>query len=51
MSVPDSTSKPWLLTEAVERKDEPTMTVTDPVCGLQVDVEQAVAHEEHGSWA
>jgi Cu+-exporting ATPase len=27
------------------------MTVTDPVCGMQVDIGKAAAHEDHGGWA
>ncbi|MGE0333969.1 MAG: YHS domain-containing protein [Gammaproteobacteria bacterium] len=27
------------------------MTVTDPVCGMQVDIQEAAAQEDHGGWA
>lgn len=50
MSMPGSTSEAWCFTEAFEPKDERTMTPTDPVCRMQVDIEKAAAHEEHGGW-
>jgi len=51
MSMQDSISRAWSFTEAVKREDERTMTVTDPVCGQQIDLEKAAAHEDHGGWA
>ncbi len=51
MSMPGSTSKAWCFTEAFERKDERTMTITDPVCGMQVDIDKAAARQEHGGCA
>ena len=51
MSMAGSTSKAWCFTEAFERNDERTMTVTDPVCEMQVDIEKAAVQEEHGGWA
>lgn len=33
-----------------ERSDV-EITITDPVCGKQLDLGQAVAHEEDGGWA
>lgn len=51
MSMPGFTSKAWSFIEGLQRKDERTMTVTDPVCGMQIDIQEAAAREEHGGWA
>jgi len=51
MSTPASTSKAWSFIDGFERKDERTMSATDPVCGMQVAVEKAAAQKDHGGWA
>jgi Cu+-exporting ATPase len=47
----DFTSKAWSFIEGLQSKDERTMTVTDPVCGMQIDIQEAAAQEDHGGWA
>ena len=51
MSMQDFTSKAWSFIEGLQRKDERTMTVTDPVCGMQIDIQEAAAQEDDGGWA
>jgi Cu+-exporting ATPase len=36
------------LGEALGTEEDPMAMVTDPVCGMRIDTEDAAAHEEHG---
>ena len=47
LSMRGSTSRAWCFTE--EPAEERAMKVADPVCGVQVDTEKAVAQEDYGS--
>lgn len=37
--------------EGYERKNEKAMAVTDRVCGIQVEIDEAAAQAEHDGWA
>src|SRR3546814_1899409 len=50
MSTPDFTSKAWFSIDELQRAFERRMTATDPVCGKQIDIESAVAQEDHNGW-
>ena len=34
-----------------EAAEDQSMTVTDPVCGMHIEIDEAAAQEEHGEWA
>jgi Cu+-exporting ATPase len=47
MWMPAFTSKAWCSIEPVDHKGMPAAKVLDPVCGMRIEIEKAVASEEY----